>query len=96
MYAYEWTFAELVNDLSDAVDQAFDRWGQFVPMENLLLLAGVDISDSSDSQRCSKALQVLRKRGRIRYCPSYRQWEILDSNTIFRSLSKVASEAKRD
>lgn len=78
MYAYKLTFTELVNDLSDAVDQAFDRWGRFVPMETLLLLAGIDISDSRDSRRCSRALQVLRRRGRIRYRASYRQWEILD------------------
>ena len=75
-YASQFTFGELVESLGEAAKESLARHGRFVPMENLLLLAGIDISDSIDSQRCSQALQALRRRGLIRYRKDQRQWEI--------------------
>ena len=75
MFAYEYSFSELVRSLEFAlVDFKTSHpreW--YVSFESLILLSGVDCSDR---RRCSRAMQVLRKRWLCRYSKRHRAWMI--------------------
>ena len=78
MYAYELDFDVLVDSLAKSLRNCNDRSGWLVPFENILIGAGIDISDSGDSRRCSAAMQDLRRRGLARFSRRYRAWVASD------------------
>lgn len=78
MYAYEiGTTVDVANVLEDGLRRATEsgRLGHLFPLESLVCLSGIHISDSGDGQLCSRGMQVLKRRGLVWYRRSYRQWE---------------------
>lgn len=61
--------------LADHFEETLPRLDYLFSFEAMLLQSNIDISDSDDSRKCSRAMQILRKRKLIRYRPSYRQWQ---------------------
>lgn len=58
-------------DLLDGLPESHCKTFTF---ERCLILAGIDISDSHDGELCSRAMQLLRRRGECRYSRRDRAW----------------------
>lgn len=81
MFAYEYSFSELVQAMEYALVDCKTRrpreW--FVSFDSILLASTVEFSDDGDRRLCSRAMQVLRKRRLCSYSKRHREWMLHSS-----------------
>lgn len=79
MFAYEYLFSDLVESLEFALVDFKTRCPReyYITFDSILLLSGVECSDIGDRRRCSRAMQVLRRKSLCRYSRRHREWMVL-------------------
>jgi hypothetical protein len=78
MFAYEYSFPELVLAFEYALVDCKTRWPRewCVPFDSIILFSGVECSDIGDRRRCSRVMQVLSKRRLCGYSKRNKAWAI--------------------
>jgi hypothetical protein len=81
MFAYEYSFSELVRAMEFALVDCKTRWPRevFFPFDSIVLFSRVECSDIGDRRLCSRAMQVLRKRRLCSFSKRHREWMIHSS-----------------
>lgn len=70
--AYQFKAAEIADDFAKILKQ---RNPYLFRQEWLPAVDGLKLVDALDLRRISEAMQVLKRRGLVRYRPGYRKWQ---------------------
>jgi hypothetical protein len=78
MFAYEYEFKELVQTLEFALVDYKTQFSErrWVSLDSILLISPIECSDMGDRRRCSRAMQVLRKKRLCSYSRRHKEWMI--------------------